>query len=132
MKSIACQHISQFFTWLRALLSQIGHECILLSFFVWERLRSVLFIHSLRLLHLVNISLAAKESGTTAWLPSDCVSVAYSSAPNRDLAPQIRETGELAESLWFAFLDCQKKRWGRADVTVSNYQYICIFNLFYE
>lgn len=73
--------------------------------FCLERLQSVLFICSLRLLHLVNISLAAKESGKAVWLPLDCVSVAYSSAPKRDLAPQIREKGELAESLWFAFLD---------------------------
>lgn len=75
-------------------------------FFVWERLQSVPFIHSLRLLHLVNISLAAKESGKAVWLPPDFVSLACSSAPNRDLAPQVKERGELAESLSFAFLDC--------------------------
>lgn len=75
--------------------------------FVWEGLQSVLLIHSLRLLHLVNISLAAKESGKAVWLPWDFVSLACSSAPSRDLTPQIRG-GELAESLWFAFLDCLK------------------------
>lgn len=77
-------------------------------FFVWERLQSVLFIHSLRLLHLFNISLAAKESGKAVCLPLDFVSLAYSSAPNRDLAPQIKERGQLAKSLCFAFFDCLK------------------------
>lgn len=67
-------------------------------FFVWERLQSVLFIHSLRLLHLVNISLAAKESGKAVWLPPAFVSLACSSAPDRDLAPQVKERGELVKS----------------------------------
>lgn len=67
-KASACWHISQCFAWLRVLLSQIGHECVLLLFFVWERLQSVLFINSLRLLYLINISLAAEQSGRAVWL----------------------------------------------------------------
>lgn len=72
---------------------------------------SVLFIHSLELHHHYNISLAAKESGKTVWLPLEFMSLSYSSA-NRDLAPQMKGgrelVEELAESLYLAFFDCLK------------------------
>jgi len=63
------------------------------------------------------------------------LSLAYSSAPNRDLAAQRRERGELAEELAESLVCIfgLPKRWKRADVIVSTYQhiYVSIFNLCY-
>lgn len=87
---------------------------------------SVLFLWSLRLLSLVDISLAAEEAGKGAWLPLDLASAAYSSAPNRGLAPQKRERGELAASLCFAYFDCLKDGKGQMllFLVISIYVYL--------